>query len=74
MRIENGEEIAPKERLLHAALRDPATSVEIVKLATVMDPTQLKEADEEGNTPLHLCCFRESGCSEHTVYEEVRCL
>lgn len=61
----------PKERLLHAALRDPASSEEIVQLATIMDRSQLYEKDEQGNTPLHLACFRESGCTEYTVYPEV---
>ncbi len=57
----------PKERLLHATLRDPASSVEIVKLAAVIHKEQLKEADEDGNYPLHLCCERESGFTENSL-------
>lgn len=69
--IQQSRGIRVKERLLHAALRDPASSEEIIQLATVIDPNQIKEVDEEGNTPLHLACFRESGCTEYTVSEEV---
>ena len=70
--VEGGEERPkPKERLLHAAVRDPATSQEIVKLAHIKNPSQIYEKDEDGNTPLHLACFRESGCTEYTVYPEV---
>jgi hypothetical protein len=71
---EDGDETRtmPKERLLHAAVRDPASSDEIVQLAIIIDPNQLKEQDEDGNTPLHLCCLRESGCTEYTVFREIR--
>lgn len=62
--IETEQIVKPKERFLHAALRDPATSEEVVQLAVIIDPNQLQESDEEGNTPLHLACFRESGCTE----------
>jgi ankyrin repeat protein len=70
-RDENGQGIKPKKQLLHAALRDSATTEEIIKLAAIIEPNQIREVDEQGNTPLHLCCFRESGCTEYTVYEEV---
>ena len=62
--IDTEQIVKPKERLLHAALRDTATSEEVVHLAVIIDPNQLQEGDEEGNTPLHLACFRESGCTE----------
>jgi hypothetical protein len=70
---EDGIEIhsTPKERLLHALLRDPASSHEIVQLALVIEPKQLFEKDEDGNTPLHLCCQRESGGSGYTALDEV---
>jgi hypothetical protein len=68
---DDGSRTKPKERLLHATLRDLASSEEIVELATIIDPSQLHEADEEGNTPLHLCCLRESGCTEYTLDGDV---
>lgn len=71
---EDGNEIQtiPKERLLHASLRDPASSDEIVQLAMIIEPKQIQEKDEDGNTPLHLCCQRESGCTKFAASDEIK--
>ncbi len=69
---EDGERVTvpPTERILHAILRDPASSVEIVMLAMIIHSDQLFQADEEGNRPLHLCCLRDSGCTKLNEDEE----
>ena len=56
--------VPPPERMLHAALREPASSIEIIMLTLVIHQDQLPLADEDGNTPLHICCYRDSGCTE----------
>jgi len=52
------------ELILHATLREPSSSVEIVQLATIIHSDQLRETDTNGESPLHICCRRrQSGCT-----------
>jgi len=69
---EDGERVTvpPPERILHATLRDPASSVEIVMLAMIIHSDQLFQSDEEGNRPLHLCCLRDSGYTKQEDDDE----
>lgn len=49
-----------KELMLHATLREPSSSFEIVQLATIIHSNEVseREVDSNGDTALHLACRR----------------
>mmetsp|Transcript_2850 Transcript_2850/g.6095 ORF Transcript_2850/g.6095 Transcript_2850/m.6095 type:complete len:463 (-) Transcript_2850:1576-2964(-) len=47
-----------KELMLHATLREPSSSAEIVQLATIIHSDEVSEVDNNGDTALHISCRR----------------